>query len=40
MTGMHKLSDAIRQLWRKASGGKGGELVAIRGIAAEQIRQV
>ncbi len=27
MTGSHKLSDAIRQLWRKADGGKGSEHV-------------
>ena len=37
--GKYKLSDAIRQLWRKAGGGKGGKPVPTRETAAEQIRE-
>jgi hypothetical protein len=35
----YKLSDAIRQLWRKAGGGQGGKPVPTRETSAEQIRE-
>ncbi|AGA26345.1 hypothetical protein [Singulisphaera acidiphila] len=37
--GQYKLSDAIRQLRRKAGGGKGGKPVPTRETAAEQVRE-
>jgi hypothetical protein len=37
--GKYKLSDAIRQFWRKAGVGKGGQPVSTRETAAEQVRE-
>ena len=37
--GKYKLSDAVRQFYRKASGGKGGKPVPAFKTAAEQVRE-